>query len=218
MKLAHSLAGFAAVVFTAGAHAALLSEGFDDVTTLPGAGWVQTNNSTPVGTTGWFQGNAGVFASQAGAANAYIAANFNNSNGIGGGIDNWLISPELALAGGGTLTFYTRTADAAFGDVLQVLFNAGSSSATADFTTSLLTVGDPPPYPDADWMSFSVALPSAATGRFAVRYLVPDSGNADFIGIDSVRVDAAVVPEPESWALLALGVAAMTARRHRRAA
>lgn len=45
----------------------VLSEDFADITTLAGAGWVQTNNSAPLGVTGWFQGNDTVFPSQAGA-------------------------------------------------------------------------------------------------------------------------------------------------------
>ena len=35
-----------------------LPEFFNDITTLPGAGWVQTNHSATVGTTNWFQGNS----------------------------------------------------------------------------------------------------------------------------------------------------------------
>ena len=61
-------------------NAATLSEGFDTV--LP-AGWTAKNNSVPIGTTNWFQGNATVFGSQSGAANSYIGANFNNTAGAG---------------------------------------------------------------------------------------------------------------------------------------
>ena len=39
---------------------------------------MQTNNSTEPGTTGWFQGNSGVFPAHSGAPAAYIAANYNN--------------------------------------------------------------------------------------------------------------------------------------------
>jgi uncharacterized delta-60 repeat protein len=56
-----------------------LNEGFDDITTLPGDGWVQINHSAPLGTTGWFQGNGAVFPAQLGHQASYIAANFNNS-------------------------------------------------------------------------------------------------------------------------------------------
>lgn len=49
-----------AVMSTAQA-STLLSENFDDVTTLPGSGWAQINHSAPIGTTGWFQGEAAFF-------------------------------------------------------------------------------------------------------------------------------------------------------------
>ena len=58
-----------------------VTQGFDDITTLPGAGWVQTNHSTTIGTTAWFQGNSTVFPAQWGAATSYIGANFNNTTG-----------------------------------------------------------------------------------------------------------------------------------------
>ncbi|HSN77416.1 MAG TPA: choice-of-anchor J domain-containing protein, partial [Anaerolineae bacterium] len=53
------------------------SEGFDDITVLPG--WFFQNNSAPLGLTDWFQGNDTVFPAQAGAATAYIGANYNNT-------------------------------------------------------------------------------------------------------------------------------------------
>jgi len=57
-------------------------EQFDDITTLPGTGWVQINHSTDAGATGWFQGNGAIFQAQAGSSISYIAANFeNNMNG-----------------------------------------------------------------------------------------------------------------------------------------
>jgi hypothetical protein len=56
-------------------HAATLVEDFDDVAALAGAGWIQTNNSSPPGETDWFQGNAGIFPAQAGPDDSYIAAN-----------------------------------------------------------------------------------------------------------------------------------------------
>src|SRR5215207_6245319 len=63
------------------AKAQFIVENFDNITTLPASGWAMRNNSNPVGTTGWFQGNPAVFPSQAGASNSYIAANFNNTTG-----------------------------------------------------------------------------------------------------------------------------------------
>ena len=54
-----------------------LSEGFDDISLLPGKGWVIINKSEPVGVIDWFQGNAGVFAAHSGAENSYIGTNYN---------------------------------------------------------------------------------------------------------------------------------------------
>jgi hypothetical protein len=55
-----------------------VTEGFDDVTTLPWAGWVQINHSVPLGITGWFQGNGAVFPAHTGDQTSYIAANYAN--------------------------------------------------------------------------------------------------------------------------------------------
>jgi len=216
MKLAKYLIGITAITLAAAAQGVpLLQEGFDNLSTLAGSGWVRTNNSAPVGSTGWFQGNAGVFMSQAGAPNSYIAANFNNAVD-GGVIDNWLISPELSLLGGASLTFFTRTADLGFADMLEILFSA-SGSAVSSFTTSLLTVGPGTPYP-TNWVEFTVVLPSVTSGRFAFHYSVPNSFDADSIGIDTVSVETPTVPEPSTYALLALGLAGLALIRRRQRA
>jgi PEP-CTERM motif len=192
-----------------GAQAAvLLSEGFDDITTLAGSGWVTINNSAPAGND-WFQGNDGIFISQSGAVNSYIANDFNSTTEISGVIDAWLIGPELPLPGGGMLTFFTRTADPGFSDKLEIRFSTGSSTNTSGFTTLLLTIGDvATPYPDSDWQAFSVNLPSAISGRFAFRYTVADALDADYIGIDTVTFEtgASVVPLPSTLVMFALGL------------
>lgn len=214
MKTAKFLLAAACLAVATASQAQILTEGFDDVATLPGAGWVLDNRSAPLGATGWFQGNAGVFASQAGADDAYIGANFLNAADAGGVIDNWLISPELLLGSGATLSFFTRTADPGFADALEVRFSAGPGADVAGFTTLLLTVGDATtPYPDADWVQFSVVLPTTVSGRIAFRYTAADALNADYIGIDTVNV--AAVPEPSTLALLGLGLAGIAWRRRR---
>ncbi len=212
------------------AHAAtLLSEGFDNISTLPGSGWVLINNSAPPGTTGWFQGDPNVFSSQAGAPNAYIAANFNNAD-FGGNISNWLITPTLTLDNGVILDFFTRTElQSGIADRLEVRMslsgastNVGSSdSSVGDFSTLLLTINPalaPNGYPQA-WTEFALTLSGLGgptSGRLAFRYTVPDtSANADYIGIDTVSVTGAV-PEPSTIGLSFIGLAGVIAGIRRR--
>ena len=206
----------------------LLAENFDDVATLPGAGWVETNNSSPLGETGWFQGNSGIFPAQAGAANAYIGANFLNA-GAGGNISNWLMLPELLLDPTIALSFYTRTEELSFfPDRLEVrLSTSGGSSdvgatdaSVGDFTTLLLTINptlDFDSYP-TEWTQFTVnlngVLGGPISGRLAFRYFVTNTDeNGNYIGIDTVRV--ATVPEPGTAGLLALGMLGCLLARRR---
>jgi hypothetical protein len=206
----------------------ILSESFNDITTLSASGWTITNNSTSGGDTSWFQGNPDVFSAQAGAANSYIAANFNNA-AFGGDISNWLISPVLNLMDGEVLSFFTRTEESSvYPDAIEVRLSTNGSSSnvgatttsTGDFTTlllsinSLLTVGG---YP-SDWALETITLSGLGgpvSGRIAFRYAVTDtSSNADFIGIDTVSVSSSVAPEPGTVALMlaAGGVTFGTAR------
>lgn len=209
--------------------ATVLSEGFNDISTLSAAGWAQVNNSTSGGTTSWFQGDpTSAFNAQAGAANSYIAANFNAAV-YGGNISDWLILPTLTLQNGDTLTFWTRTeASANPGDNLEVrLSTSGTStnvgattSSVGDFNTLLTTVGANG-YPES-WTQYTVTL-SGLSGptalRLAFRYDVTDtSANGDIIGIDSVTVNsaAAATPEPSSLLLLGAGAGLLALKRARR--
>ena len=189
----------------------IYSEGFDDVSTLAGAGWVQTNNSTPGGETGWFQGNSGVFEAQSGAADSYIAANYLNA-GLGGNIDNWLITPLFAVSDSSTITFATRT-NGAYPDNLEVLWSLGSSNIADFMSLGSLSGSDFP----IDWANVNlVAYNLQQDIRLAFRYLITDTSvNGDYIGIDSFEVRA--VPEPETIVLFgaALLMMAFAMRRRR---
>jgi len=200
---------------------ASFTQGFDDITTLGAAGWFAQNNSAPIGSTNWFQGNpvsgGGPFNAQAGADNAYIGANYNNT-GSTGTISNWLLTPELDFGGSSSFTFWTRTVGAGqiYPDRLEVrLSTSGASTnvgvgaaAVGDFTTLLLSVNPnlstsnyPAGYPFG-WTQFTLTnasgLPRSGTGRIAFRYYVTNAGlngtNADYIGIDTVAF-AAGAPE-----------------------
>ena len=207
----------------------LLSEGFDDVSQLSGAGWVLTNRSSPAGATGWFQGNAGIFLAHGGADEACVAANFENA-GFGGNVSDWLITPTLILSNGDEISFYSRTAGAPayrtggpVPDRLEVRLssngissNVGASdSSVGDFSTLLLTVNSglvASGYP-AVWSSFTATVSGLArptAGRIALRYFVPDtSTRGDYIGVDTLIISS--VPEPGASVLVAFGSLALTA-------
>lgn len=209
------------------AHATTFSENFDNVAALVGSGWSIINNSTPGGSTNWFQGEPGIFAAQAGAPSSYVAANFNNA-GVGGDISDWLLTPLLALDNTTTLKFFTRTeAGSVFPDRLEVRLSTNGASANVgatptsvgDFTTLLLTINPALAvggYPEG-WTQFSVTLSglgAPTTGRFGFRYFVTNNDvNADYIGIDTVTVEA--VPEPATLALTLTGMAGVLARRRK---
>jgi hypothetical protein len=221
------LAAASFVVASTVSHAGIiLSEGFDNITTLS-PGWVQINNSTAGGTIGWFQGDPlSAFPAQSGASNSYIAANFNNA-GFGGDVSNWLILPSMLLTNGDTLTFYTRTeVNPLPGDKLQVLVsptgstNVGSStSSTGDYVQLAIVGAGVGGYPQ-DWtqvVATVTGLSGPTTVRLAFRYSVSNTSlNGDFIGIDSVSVDSAL-PEPATLLMLSAGIVLIGFKRARMA-
>lgn len=199
----------------------ILSEGFVDITTLAGNGWVVVNNSSPVGASDWFQGNTAVFDAQNAADDSYVATNF-YAAAFGGVVDNWLLTPEIALSNTMFVTFYTRTETGApYADQLEVAVSQSGSSTDVvnDFTTILqinpgLTV---PGYPES-WTMFKIDLSmigAPTTGRLAFHYALPDNVNyADYVGIDTLSV--VQTPEPASLALMAAGLGALALIRSRR--
>ena len=181
----------------------IINEGFDDIENLPG--WVLINHSQPSGGSDWFQGNDGVFPAFDGPPDAYIAANFNNGGGVAT-ISNWLLTPELSLQNGSTLTFYTRTTQAStalaamgapsgvcstgpFPDRLQVRLSTNGASTNVgttafdvgDFTILFLDINPTYAmggYPES-WTQFTIiitGIPAGTTGRLAFRYFVEDGG------------------------------------------
>jgi len=219
-------AAFAVAVMPSVQAANLLTENFDDISTLAGAGWVLTNNSNPTGVNAWFQGdNISSFSAQSGAANSYIAANFLNADG-GGNISNWLILPTLSLNDGDTLSFFTRSSQGAPDDLEVRFSNSGSSSdvgstdaSTGDFSTLLLDVNPTlaaTGFPDS-WTQYSVTLTGLGgpvSGRFAFRYHVVDTFvNGDYIGIDTVSVDQSPsIPEPSTFGIFLVGMSCVAFR------
>jgi hypothetical protein len=184
--------------------------------------WNAFNNSSPVGTTGWFNGNTSVFAPHEGTG--YIGANFNNTTGANT-IDNWLMSPVRSFQNGDVISFFTRTGASpqTWPDRLHLRLSlSGASTNINDFGIILLSVNpnlSTTGYPGT-WTQFSATitgLSGATNGRFAFNYNVtnggPSGANSDYIGIDSVNYQA--VPEPATLAALGLGALAFIRRRRK---
>lgn len=215
--LKRALMATAITLAAASAHSqtVIYSQGFDNLTT---SGWTLTNNSSPVGIN-WFQGdNTSAFSAQAGAANSYAAANFNSTTTDTGSIANWLISPTFSTAVAGTVSFYARGAgDEGFSDHIQFGLNTTGSTSTGSFTLgSMVTLTD-------GWTQYSLdfaALGAGSVARFAIEY-VGVGIESNYVGVDSFAVTTVVtapVPEPSTYALMALGIAAVAVARRRRAA
>ncbi len=194
--------------------------GFNNPTaTMLGAdGWVQTNQSSPVGASTWSVAAAANTAfpsgAQAGAATSYALVNFNSTTGAGD-ISNWLISPVVNLQNGDIITFYTRTVDPqavptpanTFPDRLEMLLSTNGDFTTnpslgaedlGDFTISCLTVNldlELTGYPGT-WTQFTytvTGLTSATDCKVAFRYWVTEGGpagaNSNIIALDTFSVD-----------------------------
>ncbi len=217
----------AAVLIPVAGVLASYTQNFDDVSNMPG--WAIRNQSSPLGSTSWFQGST-VFASQSGAANSYIAANYNNVTGDNT-ISDWLFAPADTVANDSIISFWTRTYEnpAVFADRLQVRLSTNGastdvgSSATdvGDFATLLLDINPTltlTGYP-GDWTQYNLTLsgiPTPVTGRIAFRYFVTNGGsgtNSYVVGIDSVSYTA--VPEPTSLGGMALAAGTLLCRRRR---
>jgi hypothetical protein len=225
----------ASALFAMPAQALLLTEGFESISSLPGKGWSFINNSQPLGITDFFQGTQTVFAAQAGPADSYLGVNFNNASDAGT-ISNWAITPQLTYQNGDLFSFFTRTVSPpTFADRLQVRFsdngvsaNVGSDAeSVGDFDVLLLDINPAlaaQGFPN-DWTRYEVTLQGLSgptSGRIAFRYFVtnggPSGANSDYIGIDTLAIQAVPGPLPALGLAAAFGYSRRLKRRVTRGA
>lgn len=206
------------IVVNSNAQTVSTEQGFENIVNLPG--WSTSNQSTPIGTTSWFQGNPAFFVAQTGGIDSYIAANFNSTGGEQdnpGTICNYLIMPNLGEVE--SVSFVTRSIKSSnnfnvYPDRLYLVYsptgeiNPGNcTDGFGDFSETLLVVNEdltveeetPAGYPLLDWFRFTSDI--QGNGRIAFVYYVEDAGffgnNSNHIGIDTVEWVLSY-PEPET--------------------
>lgn len=204
LSLVSGVTAFSQVIF---------SEGFNTFSSLAGAGWTSTNQSSPVGASTWAQGGGTAFSSggQAGGATSFTLCNFNSTTGSGT-ISNWLITPPITIKNGDVISFYTRKGgtNGNFADRLEFrLSDQGATSTNPSGATGVgsytnLAVSVNPSltnnttavngYP-LTWTQYSytvTGLPVDTSIRMAFRYYVTDGGpdgtNSNIIGVDTFAV------------------------------
>ena len=167
--------------------------GDNTVAGLEARGWTILNEDGGGTTAPFYQGTIAVFPAYEGPDTGYVAANYNGANGFL--IDQWLISPEITVTAGDTLSFWHRSIDAnPFDDSIYVKLSttAGITPAAFDVTWGRYLVSE------AGWSKWVGVFPTSGTVRFAVQYYIVDGGpsgnNSNFIGLDLFEVVSPIEP------------------------
>ncbi len=183
-------------------------DGANDTTALRARGYLIYQNSSPRGSTFWFQGNSTVFNAYNGPTTGYVGANFNATSGVGQ-IDVWMVTPKVTggILAGDSLFFYARSTDVAatnYPDSIRVMFSTTDSTVAGTWTELGRFRVPNPPVGSGTWTKFGFRAPTAsANGRFAIRYNVagggPSGNNSDYMGIDALSIERSSTPQPSTW-------------------
>ena len=175
-------------------------DGANDTTALRTRGYLIYQNSTPRGSTFWFQGNETVFPAYNGPTTGYVGANFNATTGVGQ-IDVWMVTPKVTGGGiqaGDSLYFYSRTSTGStWPDSIRVMYSTTDSTVAGSWTE----LGRFLVSSAGTWEKRGFRAPTAsANGRFAIRYTVanggPSGSNSNYIGIDALSIERSGTPPP----------------------
>ncbi len=211
MKHAYALCAFALLAGKTQAQT-IFYEGFDDVSSLAGSGWVLTNLSEPLGDLSWSQADGGLGAiAYSGDTLSYAQSGFQATDANGSGtISDWMVTPQVMLNNGDMIRLFALSySSSSFPDRIEVRISpdGGSDIGTGaedvgDFTTLVFTINedlDTTSFPSLaagdDWTGFEGAvagLSGATMCRVGVRYYVTDGGgtgaNSSTVGVDDLEV------------------------------
>jgi hypothetical protein len=195
----------------------LLQEDFDDVSALPGQGWIFDNQSAPPGVApGWVQGNPAVFEAHEGEPDAYIASSF-ESAAPGGQLDDRLFTPTFSLENGAIATFWLRgAADPGFSDIVVYGYTNGAADPGAFIKSMTVTA------PQDGWTMFTLTIDPMAGMSARLGFVhTGEEATSSYVGLDTLRINTlreppAGVPEPATLLIFGVGMAGLAAARRRR--
>jgi len=141
----------------------------------------------------WFQPSGTQFPAYEGPTTGYVAANFEGANGLL--IDQWLISPQITVTAGDTLSFWHRSiTNNPYNDSVYVRLSttAGITPGSFDITWGRYLVSE------TGWARWTGVFPVSGTVRFAIQYYHTNGGPSgtysNFIGLDLLEVISAAAP------------------------
>ena len=173
----------------AGSSAIFLDDmnGDNTVAGLEARGWVVLNEDGGGLTAPFYQGVASVFAAYEGPDTGYVAANYNGGNAQGV-IDQWLISQEITVASGDTLSFWHRSPDGSiWPDSIYVRYSTTAGITPGDFDQTWGRYEFP-----LSWTRWTGTFSHTGTIRFAIQYYIADNAtNSNYIGLDYIEVISA---------------------------